>query len=135
MSAGLILVIVGFVGSSALGLLAFLMGFNKNSKIESHAQLEAIVHTFAPHVRVSTGIIATTKAAALAKCADASLYLITMLGDRPVVRTVSKGNIELITKGHIRINLNDFGAPPFDFKADATLFDMVLNGDQKVSAL
>jgi hypothetical protein len=125
MSAELTLVIVGFVGSAALALLCFVLGFNKSGLIESEDHAAKLVRTAYPETEFEAIILDSKSKVALAKCTDGQLFVAQLLGDRPVVKALMEGHLARIEDGCLRVDLKDVGFPKLDFRADKASLDKI----------
>jgi hypothetical protein len=123
----LIIVVLGLFGSAALALMAFAFGFNKNAILGEDAEIAELVRAFAPDVTIEAIVVASTRRSALVKGIDGQLYLVTLLGNKPVVRQLSPAQFKPIGGGHIRIDPQDFGYPALDFHAPQSTLIAILN--------
>jgi hypothetical protein len=133
MSAELTLVIVGFVGSAALALLCFLLGFNKSGLLESEDHAAKLVRTASPDAEFEAIILDCRSKVALAKCVSGQLYVVQILGDRPVVKAVLAQHLSRLDDTCLRIAPKDVGFPKLDFRADKANLDKILVNNREGS--
>jgi hypothetical protein len=123
MSAALTLVIVGFVGSAALALLCFLLGFNKSGLLESADHAAKLVRMVSPDAEFEAIVLDSKGKVALARCTNGQLFVAQHLGDRPVVKALMSQHLSRIDDTCLRVDLKDVGFPKLDFRADKAGLD------------
>jgi hypothetical protein len=123
MSAELTLVIVGFVGSAALALLCFFLGFNKSGLLESEDHAAKLVRMVSPEAEFEALILDSKGKVALARCTNGQVFVVQILGDRPVVKALLREHLARIDDTCLRVDPKDIGLPKFDFRADKVSLD------------
>jgi hypothetical protein len=133
MSAEVTLVIVGFVGSAALALLCFVLGFNKSGLLESEDHAAKLVRTAYPDAKFAAIVLDSKSKIALAKCTNGQLFVARILGDRPVVKALLGEHLARLGDTCLRVDLKDIGFPKLDFYADKASLNKI-SSDEKEGA-
>jgi hypothetical protein len=126
MNPDLLLVILGLFGSGTLAMMAFAFGFNKNAVLSDKAQVIDLVKAYAPDAGAMDIVVSENAQSALAFDQSGQRFLVTMLGNKPVVRTVLADQIDFVADDYVRIDFGDLGFPKLDFHAPQTQLKAVL---------
>lgn len=118
MSGELILVMLATGGTIVLVSAAFLLGFNKAEAIQDEAAARYFVHGYAPETVPKSIILADDKRSALIVTTQNLVFLLTLMGDGPVVRQLTEGDISQLSDQSALINVRDLGFPKRKFLRD-----------------
>jgi hypothetical protein len=127
MDAGITLLTLAFVGTAAVSGAAFMLGFDKSGPNFDVATATRYLRDYAPDMKPQHVALGHDGKTALIACDQGCIFLVTVLGDRPVVRQLSAQDIGTIENQRIRIDVNDIGFPPRDFSAPQETLQLVLD--------
>jgi hypothetical protein len=126
-SADLTLLMLAVGGSLGLCSAAFLFGFNKSLKIPDAQSAKQFVSDYCQEAVPNMCVLSGDHASALVVCENSDTFLITMMGDRPVVRQLTAPDILQLDGGNINIDVKDVRFPARIFSAPATLLKPILH--------
>lgn len=118
----MLLVLLGFFGSAFLAAIAFWMGFNTTGKFDNVDEVRAHVGD----VPISAIAIAQDHRTAIVETSDGTLFVVKMLGDKPVKRQIARSDLRQIAPGHVHISVQDVGFPALDFWCAQSTLDSIL---------
>jgi hypothetical protein len=127
MDAGFTLLALAFGGTAAVSGAAFLLGLNKSGPDFDVTTATRYLRDYAPDMQPQHVALGNDGKSALIACSQSCVFLVTTLGDRPVVRQLGPWDIVQIDNQRIRIDVRDIGFPPRDFSAPHATLQPVLD--------
>ena len=131
MNGNIVLVLLAAVGTAGLIGAVFLMGFNTPPLIADEAAARHFAYLYAPEFPSQSAILSADQKSALVSATGNILFLVTMLGDGPVVRKLSPRDVIPLTTGVLAIDVQDVGFPRREFRADPIALDAMIAAFKK----
>jgi hypothetical protein len=125
-NAAFLTVLMAAAGTALLAFVGFRLGLSVDRKIKN---ADEVVQALRSQYGVSsplTVLISHNQRAAIAYDAAQSGYVVSVLGDKLLVRSLEQAKIMVIAEDRLHISFPDFGFEPVYIRADATEIQQAL---------
>ena len=126
MNAALLTVLMAAAGTALLAFVGFRLGLSVDRRFKDKVEVVKAVQTYSGLQSEFDVLISHNQRAAVAYGTDKTGYVVTVLGDKFLVRSLDQAKIMVIADDRLHISFPDFGFEPVYVQANANEIQQAL---------
>ncbi len=126
MNAALLTVLMAAAGTALLAFVGFRLGLSVDRRFKDKVEVVKAVQAYAGLQAELDVLISHNQRAAVAYGTDQAGYVVIVLGDKLLVRSLDQAKIVVIAEDRLHISFPDFGFEPVYIQANATEIQQAL---------
>ena len=128
MNAALITVLMAAIGTALLAFVGFKLGLNVERRLKDSDEVIAAVCAYVGTEANYHIVLSNNHRAALAYGDDQSGYVVTVLGDKRLVRSLQDAKIMVVAPDRLYVSFADLGFEPVHIHAEKAAITAALAG-------
>ena len=126
MNAALLTVLMAAAGTALLAFVGFRLGLSVDRRFKDKVEVVKAVQAYSGLQSEFDVLISHNQRAAVAYGTDITGYVVTVLGDKLLVRSLDQAKIMVIADDRLHISFPDFGFEPVYVQANANEIQQAL---------
>ncbi|MEY3234738.1 hypothetical protein [Aquidulcibacter sp.] len=126
MNAALLTVLMAAAGTALLAFVGFRLGLSVDRRIKDNSEVVKAVQAHSGLQAEFDVLISHNQRSAVACGTDKMGYVVTVLGDKLLVRSLDQAKIMVIAEDRLHISFPDFGFEPVYIQANANEIQQAL---------
>ncbi len=119
MNAALLTVLMAAAGTALLAFVGFRLGLSVDRRFNDKVEVLKVIQAYSGLQAEFEVLISHNQRAAMAYGTDKTGYVVTVLGDKVLVRSLDQAKIMVISEDRLHISFPDFGFEPVYIQANA----------------